>query len=207
MKTQRISNVRVCVRESVWGGHIKCVCVCVMCEREVLTLLGDPNTQTKYIPIYTHLHTLTRTFTHVHTHTSPIPHLSHFQVQKIALLRLFLVFLDAPHQPSPHTTKYVNHILIREVLATILSTFYVPIFLHESGLSSFSLRIVWLWTNLCTKNAHIKCWWNWLLDFDTLMIMKQYCKKVLSQLDIFIWDNKIKKPIGLTCLDLQLKKK
>jgi len=36
-------------------------------------------------------------------------------------------------------------------------------FSYESLLSSFSLLRVWLWTNICTKNAPVKCWWNWLL--------------------------------------------
>jgi hypothetical protein len=32
---------------------------------------------------------------------------------------------------------------------------------YKSLFSSFSLLWVWLWTNFCTKNAHLKCWWNW----------------------------------------------
>jgi len=35
-------------------------------------------------------------------------------------------------------------------------------FSYEIKLSSFSLHRVWLWTNFCTKNARLKCWWNWL---------------------------------------------
>ncbi len=36
-------------------------------------------------------------------------------------------------------------------------------FLYKSLLISFSLLTVWLWTNFCTKNALVKCWWNWPL--------------------------------------------
>ncbi len=36
-------------------------------------------------------------------------------------------------------------------------------FLYESLLSSISLFGVWLWTNFQTKNARVKCWWNWHL--------------------------------------------
>jgi len=38
-------------------------------------------------------------------------------------------------------------------------------FSYKSLLNSFSLLRFWLWTNLRTKNVHIKCWWNWLLAF------------------------------------------
>jgi len=35
-------------------------------------------------------------------------------------------------------------------------------FLYKSRLSSFSLLRVLLWMNFRTKNAWVKCWWNWL---------------------------------------------
>jgi len=34
-------------------------------------------------------------------------------------------------------------------------------FSYESLLSCFYLLRVWLWTNFCTKNVLVKCWWNW----------------------------------------------
>jgi len=34
-------------------------------------------------------------------------------------------------------------------------------FLYESALSSYSLVTFWQKKHFCTKNAYIKCWWNW----------------------------------------------
>ncbi len=45
------------------------------------------------------------------------------------------------------------------LLVLISSTFYTRIF-HTKV---FSLHRDCLWTNFCTKNAHIKRCWNWLL--------------------------------------------
>jgi len=56
----------------------------------------------------------------------------------------------------------------------ISSKFYTPIFLYESKLSSFSLLRVWLWTNFRTKNARVKCWWNWLQRDDSLSLWTKF---------------------------------
>jgi len=40
-------------------------------------------------------------------------------------------------------------------------------FLYKSLLSSIFLLRVWLWTNIRTKNAPVKCWWNWPLPSET----------------------------------------
>jgi len=45
------------------------------------------------------------------------------------------------------------------VLVSISSTFYVRIFCTRV----FSLLRFWLWTNFCTKNTCVECWWNWHL--------------------------------------------
>ena len=44
-------------------------------------------------------------------------------------------------------------------LLSISSTFYACIFCTKV----FSLLRVWLWTNFRTKNARVRCWWNWML--------------------------------------------
>jgi len=41
---------------------------------------------------------------------------------------------------------------------TFSSTFYTHLF----HMKVFYLLRVWLWMNFHTKNARIKCWWNWL---------------------------------------------
>ncbi len=55
---------------------------------------------------------------------------------------------------------------------SISSMFYVRIF-HTKV---FSLLIVWLWTNFRTKNAFVKCWWNWLQASKSIFL---YCKQTL----------------------------
>jgi len=57
-----------------------------------------------------------------------------------------------------------DHFLTSIPQGSISSTFYKCIFLYESLLSSFFLLRVWLWTNFRTKNAHVKCWWNWTVQ-------------------------------------------
>jgi len=47
----------------------------------------------------------------------------------------------------------------RLFLVSFSSTFYARVFRTKV----FSLRRVWLRTNFHTKNAWVKCWWNWHL--------------------------------------------
>jgi hypothetical protein len=55
---------------------------------------------------------------------------------------------------------------------SISSTFYAQVFLYKSTLCSFSPVTFWLWPkkkHFNTKNAWVKCWWNWpkvLEDFN-----------------------------------------
>jgi len=37
-------------------------------------------------------------------------------------------------------------------------------FTCEYFIKSFFLVAFWLWTNFRTKNARVKCWWNWHLE-------------------------------------------
>jgi hypothetical protein len=46
---------------------------------------------------------------------------------------------------------------------SISSTFYMGIFRTKV----ISLLRVWLWKNFCTRNACVKCWWNWHEDAST----------------------------------------
>jgi len=54
-------------------------------------------------------------------------------------------------------------------------------FWYESQLSSFSLLRVWLWMNFCTKNASVKCWWNWLLPISPAFYKQLFCQFAFSQ--------------------------
>ncbi len=47
-------------------------------------------------------------------------------------------------------------------LGSISSTFYVRLFCTNVALAAFS-SYFWLWWKICTKNARVKHWWNWLL--------------------------------------------
>ncbi len=59
-------------------------------------------------------------------------------------------------------------------------------FSRKSKLSSFSLVTFWLWQkdlgnkHFCTKNARIKCWWNWHLERGQRLRRSLPCEEWLS---------------------------
>jgi len=65
------------------------------------------------------------------------------------------------------------------LLLSISSTFYECLFCMKVS----SLLRVWLWTNLCTKNARVKLWWNWHLP--------TIAEKMTLDLKVVIIDSKI----------------
>ncbi len=62
--------------------------------------------------------------------------------------------MDIQRILSKNTKAIGNY---RQQQVSISSTFYVRLFCTNV----FSLLRFWLWTNFCTKNALVKCWWNW----------------------------------------------
>jgi len=49
-------------------------------------------------------------------------------------------------------------------------------FSYKSLLSSFYLLRVLLWTNFCTKNLRVQCWWNRHQGRNSQNFLRQICK-------------------------------